>query len=92
MESRTQDLDHKGWEMLVGTWSIEASHRVHRIFTLSFVDGTLRYARNAAAPDFSQRLTLTVSGDANTITGRAELSPDGVDWQNDLAITYRRVR
>jgi hypothetical protein len=54
-------------------------------------DGTLRCARNASAPDFSQRLTLTVSSDANAITGQAELSNDGADWQDDLAITYRRV-
>lgn len=67
------------------------SRGVHRIFTLSFVDRTLRYARQASAPDFSQRLTLTVSGDGNTITGQAELSPDGTNWQDDLAITYRRV-
>ena len=46
------------------------SRWVHRIFTLRFADGTLRYARSAPAPDFSQRVTLTVSGDGNTITGR----------------------
>jgi hypothetical protein len=148
MELRTQDLDPEEWQILVGTWSIDARHPmlpgdeirgemrfewldghrllvqrshydhsdipdaiavfgviddelsthyfdsrgVHRIFTLSFVDGTLRYARHAAAPDFSQRLTLTISGDGNTITGQGELSPDGTSWQDDLVITYRRVR
>jgi hypothetical protein len=148
MELRTQDLDPEEWQILVGTWSIDASHPmlpgreirggmtfewldghrllvqrsrcdhpdipdaiavfgviddqlsmhyfdsrgVHRIFTLSFVNGTLRYARNAPAPDFSQRLTLTVSADGNTITGQGELSEDETNWQDDLAITYRRVR
>jgi hypothetical protein len=67
------------------------SRGVHRVFMVSFADGTLRCARNASAPDFSQRLTLTVSSDANAITGQAELSNDGADWQDDLAITYRRV-
>lgn len=144
---RTQDFDPKQWQILVGTWSIDASHAmlagdeirgemtfewldghclliqrshydhphipdsiavfgviddqlsvhyydsrgVHRVFTLSFVEGILRYARNAPAPDFSQRLTLTVSGDGNTITGQAELSRDGTSWEDDLAITYQRI-
>lgn len=148
MESRTQDLDPEDWQILVGTWSIDASHAmlageeirgemtfewldghrlliqrsrydhpdipdaialvgviddemsmhyydsrgVHRIFSLSFVEGTLRCERSAPAPDFSQRLTLTVSGDGNTITGQGELSRDGTSWQGDLAITYRRIR
>ena len=126
MELLAQDIDPEEWQILVGTWSLDASHTmllgdgirgemtfqwldghrlliqhshydhavipdaiavfgvlddqlsvhyydsrgVHRIFTLSFVDGTLRYARSAPAPDFSQRVTLTVSGDGNTITGR----------------------
>jgi len=66
------------------------SRAVHRIFTVSFIQGTLRYARNA--PGFSQRFTLTVSDDLNTIAGRGELSRDGDSWQEDLAITYRRIR
>jgi hypothetical protein len=148
MESRTQELDPDQWQILVGTWSLEASHAmlageeirgemtfewldghrlliqrshydhpdvpdaiavfgvidaqlsvhyydsrgVHRIFALSFVDGTLRYVRQAPSPDFSQRLTLNLSGDGNTITGQGELSFDGSNWQDDLAITYERVR
>lgn len=145
MESRTKDLDPDEWQILVGTWSLDARHPmlpgdeirgemtfewldghrlliqrshydhpdipdaiavfgvindqlamhyydsrgVHRIFTLNFVDRVLRYA--LTAPEFSQRLTLTVSGDGNTITGQAEMSRDGAGWQDDLAITYQRV-
>ena len=63
---------------------------VHRVFTVSFIGRTLRYVRNAAG--FSQRFTLTVSNDGDTMTGRAELSRDGTTWENDLAITYQRVR
>ncbi len=44
------------------------SRGVHRIFTVSLSQGTLRYARNA--PDFSQRFTLTFSDDRDTIAGR----------------------
>lgn len=145
MESRTQDLDPRDWQTLVGTWALDATHPmlpgdeirgemtfewldgrrlviqrshyehpeipdaiaifgviddelsmhyfdsrgVHRIFTVSLSAGTLRYARDA--PGFSQRITLTVSDDRDTITGQAELSRDGANWQDDLAITYRRI-
>jgi len=66
------------------------SRAVHRVFTVSFIGRTLRYVRNAAG--FSQRFTLTVSNDGDTMTGRVELSRDGTTWENDLAITYQRVR
>ena len=65
------------------------SRGVHRIFAVSLSEGTLRYARDA--PGFSQRVTLTVSDDRDTIAGQGELSRDGTSWQDDLAITYRRV-
>ena len=59
---------------------------IHRIFMLSFVNGILRYARNAPAPDLSQRVTLIVSGDGNTITGQVESSLDATNREHDLAI------
>src|SRR5437764_1448881 len=79
----------------VGTRESQATHLLHRRIpratTISLGDGILRYGRNAPAPDFSQRLTHTVSGDGNTITGQAELSRDGITWEDDLAITYQRI-
>jgi hypothetical protein len=66
------------------------SRGVHRIFTVSMTDRTLGYARNA--PGFSQRFTLAISDDGDTIVGQGELSRDGSSWQDDLAITYRRLR
>jgi hypothetical protein len=66
------------------------SRGVHRIFRVSFIERRLRYVRSA--PSFSQRFTLTLSDDGNTIAGRGELSRDGTTWQDDLAITYRRAR
>jgi hypothetical protein len=68
------------------------SRGVHRVLAISLMDGTLRFARNASAPDFSQRFTGVLSQDGNTITGQGELSLDGTNWEDDLAITYRRVR
>jgi hypothetical protein len=66
------------------------SRGVHRIFMASLIEGTLRYARDA--PGFSQRFTLTMSDDGDTVGGQGELSRDGTNWQDDLAITYRRAR
>jgi hypothetical protein len=66
------------------------SRGVHRIYAVSLMDRTLRFARNA--PGFFQRLTHTVSDDGSTISGQGQLSRDGSNWEDDLAITYRRVR
>ena len=49
-----------------------------------------RYWREA--PGFSQRFTGTISADGRTIDGLAELCRDGVTWERDLPITYKRVR
>jgi hypothetical protein len=40
----------------------------------------------------SQRFTGTFSDDGNTITGLSKLSHDGSTWDDDLAITYRKLR
>lgn len=64
---------------------------VHRVYAASLDQGTWRYWRDAAAPDFSQRFTGTFSDDGNTITGRGQLSRDGSTWEDDLALDYRRL-
>ena len=144
MQPQASEL--QGWQWLVGTWVIEATHPalpgavvsgkaifewlddqrfliqrshydhpeipdaiavigivdgepsmhyfdprgVHRVFAVEITAGTWRFWNNA--PGFSQRFTGTLSDDGNAITGRAELSlDDGATWQDDLAITYRRV-
>lgn len=63
---------------------------VHREFTVDFTAGTWRFWNDV--PGFSQRFTLTLSGDDNAINGQAELSTDdGITWEPDLTITYRRA-
>jgi hypothetical protein len=42
--------------------------------------------------DFAQRWVGRFSDDGETITGRWETSPDGVAWQLDFHLTYRRAR
>lgn len=43
------------------------------------------------APGFSQRYSLTVSDDGDTIIGKGELSKDGTTWEKDLDLTYTRI-
>jgi hypothetical protein len=63
---------------------------VHRVFAVELTAGTWRYWNDT--PGFAQRFTGTLSPDGDTIAGRGELSRDGVTWDDDLAITYRRAR
>ena len=41
--------------------------------------------------DFAQRFVGRFSEDGNTIEGRWETSPDGVAWELDFPLTYRRT-
>ena len=43
-------------------------------------------------PGFAQRFTGTFGAYGSTIAGVAELSQDGSAWEEDLRITYTRVR
>jgi hypothetical protein len=61
---------------------------VHRVYAASLDEGEWRFWRDA--PGFSQRFTGILSDDGTTITGQGQLSRDGVAWEDDLAITYRR--
>jgi len=63
---------------------------VTRLYRLSAEAGVWRYWREA--PGFSQRFTGTLSADGRTIDGVVELCRDGVTWEQDLPITYTRVR
>jgi hypothetical protein len=62
---------------------------VHRVFAVDFTADTWRFWNDA--PGFSQRFTATFNDD-DVINGQAELSTDdGITWEPDLTITYRRV-
>jgi hypothetical protein len=62
---------------------------VHRVFAVELSAGTWRYWNDT--PGFAQRFTGALSSDGQAIVGRGELSRDGVRWDDDLAITYRRI-
>jgi catechol 2,3-dioxygenase-like lactoylglutathione lyase family enzyme len=59
---------------------------VHRVYAMTF-DGT-HWTMERRAPGFNQRFAATLDGD--TINGRFELSEDGVEWNLDFEVTYRR--
>ena len=50
-------------------------------------------AGSFASPDapFSQRMTYTFKDEDRVMSGKAVLSYDNVNWDDDLEITYRRV-
>ena len=65
------------------------SRGVHRVYEASMSEGVLRIWREA--PGFSQRFAGTLDDDGSTMSGLWELSRDDSSWNDDLAITYRRV-
>ncbi len=66
------------------------SRGLHRVYSVAVGPGT--WSTELDGPGFAQRSTSTFGDDGDTITTRGEYSPDGVTWQEDLALTYRRVR
>lgn len=63
---------------------------VSRRFEVSTGDGTVRWWRNA--PGFSQRYVLTVGPGGDTLHGVSSLSKDDVTWEQDLELSYTRVK
>ena len=62
---------------------------VSRKMDVQFQGNVLKWWRTA--PEFSQRYTLTLSIDRNTIDGKGEMSKDGVNWEQDLDLSYKRI-
>jgi hypothetical protein len=70
------------------------SRGIARLYAMELRDGVWSLLRTA--PDFSelkfcQRFTATFSDDGHTITGAWEMSRDGVQWDQDFDLIYRRV-
>ena len=62
---------------------------VSRKYEVSIRDNIWKWWRNA--PGFSQRYEGVIVDDGNTIIGKGEMSKDGLSWEKDLDLTYRRV-
>ena len=63
---------------------------VTRRFDISIGDTVLRWWRTA--PGFSQRYVLTVATDREALCGVSSLSKDDATWEQDLELSYTRVR
>ena len=78
------------------------SRGVHRILEVTVTDEGWDIAMDRdspagsfASPDapFSQRITYTFEDDKDrTMSGKAKLSYDNLNWDDDLEITYRRTQ
>lgn len=62
---------------------------VSRKYEVTLRDNIWKWWRNA--PGFSQRYEGVIVDDGNTIIVKGELSKDGLSWEKDLVLTYRRV-
>lgn len=66
------------------------SRGVHRVYLVEMTPDTWRFWRDD--PEFRQRFTGTFGNGGDTITCQGEMSRDGAAWEDDLALTYRRIR
>jgi hypothetical protein len=64
------------------------SRGVFRAFSVEIDETSWRGSNDASG--FAQRFTCKFADDGDTINGQWELCKDGVTWNDDLAITYRR--
>jgi hypothetical protein len=63
---------------------------VSRRFDVTMDGPVLRWWRSA--PGFSQRYVLTLATDGETLRGVSSLSRDDVSWEQDLELSYTRVK
>jgi hypothetical protein len=70
------------------------SRGVARLYAMTLADGVWTLTRESpdfTPLDFRQRFTGTFSQDGSTIDGVWEKCLNGVSWEHDFALTYRRV-
>jgi hypothetical protein len=63
---------------------------VARRYEVTMGEGVLRWWRTA--PGFSQRFVLTVAPGGDTLHGVSALSKDDATWEQDLELSYTRVK
>jgi len=63
---------------------------VSRKYEVTLRDNIWKWWRNA--PGFFQRYEGTIVDSGNTIIGKGELSKDGLSWDKDLDLTYKRAK
>ena len=63
--------------------------KVSRKYDVSFHNSVLQWWRND--PGFSQKFTFTFT-DNNTIVSKGQMRKDAGEWEDDLQLTYKRVK
>ena len=66
------------------------SRGVGRVYEMNLLDNTWRLWR--LAPGFSQRFKGIFSEDGNTITSHWEKAVDGLNYEHDFNLTFRRKK
>jgi hypothetical protein len=69
------------------------SRGVVRVYAMSLKGHVWTLSRNSpdfSPLDFSQRFTGKFSDDGKTISGTWEISQDGVSWERDFDLTYKK--
>jgi hypothetical protein len=61
---------------------------VSREYRWSVSDNVLTWSRDA--PDFSQRMVLTIAEDGQSMDAQGEMSRNHQPWEPDLRLAYRR--
>ncbi len=62
---------------------------VSRKYDVTFENDVLRWSRET--PEFSQRVTLSVTNGGAEMVSKGEMSKDGAPWGPDLSLSYSRV-
>ena len=61
-----------------------------RKYDVTMTGKQLKWWRNE--PSFSQRFSMTIADDGDTMESQGEMSREGAAWEKDLALTYLRLR
>jgi hypothetical protein len=63
---------------------------VSRKYDVTMTANRLTWRRDEAG--FAQRSTIAIDDDGNTMVSKGEMSRDGAAWEDDLSLTYVRLR
>ncbi len=62
---------------------------ISRKYDMSIDGKTWKWWRDD--PEFSQRVTVSISEDGLTMIGKGEMKKDDLEWEGDLDLTYSRI-
>ncbi len=63
---------------------------VSRVFDVTMTGNQLSWWRDESS--FSQRCVITIEDDGNRLISKGEMSRDGAAWEQDLELTYTRIK